>query len=108
MTSTIDYSKYEGMTKYQLAKAAERVEKSAQALQERLNKQLKEKNELLSFLKSKVRESFADKNFDLIPYKETQSYKKALAYEAKLTKEQIAEIDKSIESDINRDYDDGF
>ena len=108
MTSTIDYSKYEGMTKYQLAKAAERVEKSAQALQERLNKQLKEKNELLSFLKSKVRESFADKNFDLIPYKETQSYKKALAYEAKLTPAQIAEVDKLIESDINRDYDDGF
>ncbi|TQR59649.1 hypothetical protein [Campylobacter troglodytis] len=108
MTSKIDYSKYEGMTKYQLAKAAERVEKSTQVLQERFNKQLKEKNELLNFLKSKLRESFADKNFNLIAYKDTKSYKKALAYEATLTPEQIAAIDKEIESDINRDYDDGF
>lgn len=96
----IDYAKYENMSKKQLTNALMSVEKKEQKI--RSQAKLKDVQELVLFLKSKIKES-AD-NQKSVPYIESKSYKIARQREMLRTKKEQESLAKEVENLVYKDY----
>lgn len=90
------------MNTRQLANSLMNVEAREQKFREEAQKKLREMQELTYFLKTKIKESLDKPKF--VNYKDSGLHELALELESKLTPSEIAEIDKELQADINRTY----
>lgn len=100
----IDYAKYANMNTKQLAHSLMSVEAREQKFREEAQKKLRDMQELAYFLKTKIKESLDKPKF--VNYKDSGLHELALELEAKLTPEEIEEINKELQTDIHRNYGD--
>ncbi|MGX2983055.1 hypothetical protein [Helicobacter sp. 23-1045] len=105
--ASINYEKYARMSQKQLFNSLLNAEKKERDIMERTNQKLSDTRDLIAFLKAKIKDSFEPK-YEFVPLKETQSYKLAMEYKKTLTPQELAEIERELDEEINRDYGDEF
>lgn len=98
----INYEKYSNMNERQLLNSLLNAEKK----ETKIKTDLQENNNLISFLKAKLKEKIDRPRYDFIPYEQSQSYKLAREYESTLSETKKAELMAELEADINKDYGD--
>lgn len=98
----INYEKYSNMNERQLLNSLLNAEKK----ETKIKTDLQENNNLILFLKAKLKEKIDRPKHNFIPYEQSQSYKLAREYESTLSETKKAELMAELEADINKDYGD--
>lgn len=98
----INYEKYSNMNERQLLNSLLNAEKK----ETKIKTDLQENNNLILFLKAKLKEKIDCPKHNFIPYEQSQSYKLAREYESTLSETKKAELMAELEADINKDYGD--
>lgn len=98
----INYEKYSNMNERQLLNSLLNAEKK----EAKIKTDLQENNNLILFLKAKLKEKIDLPKHNFIPYEQSQSYKLAREYESTLSETKKAELMAELEADINKDYGD--
>lgn len=97
---TIDFQVYKEKTSKQLVVALDNAEKK----REKFLNQIKEQDNLISFLTAELRGRLNEPKYNFIPYKQSKSHKLAKDYQATLSKGQIELLQKEVEREINKNY----
>lgn len=102
MQTAIDYEKYSNMNIRQLTNSLLSAEKQEQKIKE----QMQQKQELISFLKAKIKESLDKPKQNFIPLEQTESYKEFQKMKAEMSEQEIKKLKAEVEKEINMDYGD--
>lgn len=97
--ATIDYEKYANMQTRQLVNALINTEKQEQ----KIKAQIREKQELIQFLKAKIKESLDKPQF--INYTESKAYKVARELEKKFPPQELEQIRQEVKGEIMENSD---
>lgn len=96
--TTIDYDKYANMDTRQLANALMNAQKREQKFRAEAQMKLKNMQELIYFLKSKIKESVDKPQF--INYTESKAYKVARELEKQLTSQDVEQIQQEVKAEM--------
>lgn len=96
--TTIDYDKYANMDTRQLANALMNAQKREQKFRAEAQMKLKNMQELIYFLKSKIKESVDKPQF--INYTESKAYKAARELEKQLTPQELEQIQQEVKAEM--------
>lgn len=102
--SQINYEKYSNMSERQLLNSLLNAQKSEAKLKADFEIKLKNKSELIRFLKAKLQEKINSPKYDFIPLEQSQSYKNFKAKFDEMSESERAELKAEVESEMNRDY----
>lgn len=97
--TTIDYEKYANMQTRQLVNALINTEKQEQ----KIKAQIIEKQELIKFLKAKIKESLDKPQF--INYTESKAYKVARELEKQFTPQELEQIRQEVKEEMTENSD---
>lgn len=103
---TIDYAKYSNMNERQLLNSLLNAEKKEAKLKADLQEKIKATSELISFLKTKLKESIDKPKYNFIDYKKSESHKLAKEYQANLTEQQRADLYAEVKAEVEASYGD--
>ncbi len=101
---TIDYAKYSNMSERQLLTSLLNAEKKEAKLKANLQEKIKATSELISFLKTKLKDSIDKPKSNFIDYQKSQSHKLAQEYQAKLTGQQRADLFAELKAEVEASY----
>lgn len=104
--TTIDYEKYSNMSQRQLLNSLLNAEKQERKIKLQMQEKLAQKQKLIKFLKTKMKESLDKPKYEFIPYTQSESYKIAKAREANRTPQEQKTLEQEVNDLINKDYDD--
>lgn len=96
--TTIDYDKYANMDTRQLANALMNAQKREQKFRAEAQMKLKNMQELIYFLKSKIKESVDKPQF--INYTESKAYKVARELEKQLALQEREQIQQEVKAEM--------
>ena len=101
MQTAIDYEKYSNMNIRQLTNSLLSAEKQEQKIKE----QMQQKQELISFLKTKIKESLDKPSYKFLTEEEAGLDKIALEVEKQIPKEEQERLEAELQDEIHRKYD---
>lgn len=99
--NTIDYSKYEDMTKRQIVISLENAEKR----RNKLHSKVQHEDKLIQFLKAKMNEALKEKKYDFISLEESGLRELYEETKKNFTEQELQEIENEMMAEI-RKYDD--
>jgi len=103
---TIDYAKYSNMSERQLLNSLLNAEKREQKLKADLQEKIKATSDLISFLKTKLKEQIDKPRYNFIAYEKSESHKLAQEYKATLSEQERQELYAELKAEINESYGD--
>lgn len=101
---TIDYAKYSNMSERQLLNSLLNAEKREQKLKADLQEKIKATSDLISFLKTKLKEQIDKPRYSFVDYEKSESHKLANAYMATLSDQEKNELRKEVLAEVEADY----
>lgn len=101
---TINYAKYSNMSERQLLNSLLNAEKKEAKLKADLQEKIKNTNELINFLRTKLKEKIDKPRYDFIALEQTQGFKNYTKRLAQMSEIERDELKAEVEADINRDY----
>ncbi|MCM1222011.1 MAG: hypothetical protein NC548_46815 [Lachnospiraceae bacterium] len=104
MQPSINYEKYSNMSERQLLNSLLNAQKSEAKLKADFEIKLKNKSELIQFLKAKLQEKINSPKYDFILLEQSQSSKRFKENFEKMSESEKAELKAEVESEMNRDY----
>lgn len=99
---TIDYEKYSNMNQKQLLNSLINAEKQEQ----KIKKQMQEKQKLIYFLKTKMKESLDTSKNEFFTQEQAGLDKIALEVQNQISIKEQEQLRKEVQEEINRDYSD--
>lgn len=106
--NTIDYEKYSNMNQKQLLNCLLNAEKKEQKIKLEMQQKLSITQDLIKFLKVKIKESLDKPKYEFMPLEKTGLKELTEEIERTLTPQELEEIDRQLEGEINRNYNDGL
>lgn len=101
---TIDYAKYSNMSERQLLNSLLNAEKREQKLKADLQEKIKATSDLISFLKTKLKEQIDKPRYSFVDYEKSESHKLANVYMATLSDQEKNELRKEVLAEVEADY----
>ena len=101
---TIDYAKYSNMSERQLLNSLLNAEKREQKLKADLQEKIKATSDLISFLKTKLKEQIDKPRYSFVDYEKSESHKLANAYMETLSDQEKNELRKEVLAEVEADY----
>lgn len=101
----INYEKYSNMTQRQILNSLINAQKQEQKIKKQMQEKLLEKQELIKFLKAKIKESLDKPKYEFLTLEQAGLDKIALEVEKQISKEEQERLKKEVQEETNRNYD---
>lgn len=100
----INYEKYSNMTQRQILNSLINAQKQEQKIKKQMQEKLLEKQELIKFLKAKIKESLDKPKYNFVPYRQSEAFKIGREREKARTAEEQIKLTEEVKKEINMDY----
>lgn len=104
MNTQIDYAKYENMNRRQLLNSLLSAEKKEQKIKAEAERKLSETNELIKFLKTKIKKSLDSPKNDFLTREQAGLDKIANEVKNQISTQEQEQLKMEIQQEMNKDY----